>query len=94
MRQFIEPVFAQNPPQRRAAGIIIVGEDRPAFLLGVGSLVLVAIYPFMKRITWWPQAWLGITFNWGALLGFAAVTGRLALPAYLVYAGCFFWTAS
>jgi 4-hydroxybenzoate polyprenyltransferase len=43
--------------------------------LGVGSLALVAAYPFMKRITWWPQAWLGLTFNWGALLGFAAATG-------------------
>ena len=44
-------------------------------LLGAASLVLVAAYPFMKRITWWPQAWLGLTFNWGALLGFAAATG-------------------
>jgi 4-hydroxybenzoate polyprenyltransferase len=44
-------------------------------LLGVGSLALVAAYPFMKRITWWPQAWLGLTFNWGALLGFSAATG-------------------
>ena len=43
-----------------------------AIWLGVGSLVLVAAYPFMKRITWWPQAWLGLTFNWGALMGFAA----------------------
>jgi 4-hydroxybenzoate polyprenyltransferase len=46
--------------------------------LGIGSLVLVAAYPFMKRITWWPQAWLGLTFNWGALLGFAAATGGLS----------------
>ena len=46
-----------------------------AIALGVGSLALVAAYPFMKRITWWPQAWLGLTFNWGALLGFAAATG-------------------
>jgi 4-hydroxybenzoate polyprenyltransferase len=46
--------------------------------LGAGSLALVAAYPFMKRITWWPQAWLGLTFNWGALLGFAAVTGGLS----------------
>ena len=45
--------------------------------LGAGSLLLVAAYPFMKRITWWPQAWLGLTFNWGALLGFAAETGRI-----------------
>ena len=46
----------------------------------------------MKRVTWWPQAWLGLTFNWGALVGFAAKTGHLALPAFLLYAGCFFWT--
>ncbi len=44
-------------------------------LLGLISLGLVAAYPFMKRITWWPQAWLGLTFNWGALLGFAAAQG-------------------
>lgn len=46
-----------------------------AVLLGVASLLLVAAYPFMKRITWWPQAWLGLTFNWGALMGFAAALG-------------------
>jgi 4-hydroxybenzoate polyprenyltransferase len=46
-----------------------------AIALGVASLALVAAYPFMKRITWWPQAWLGLTFNWGALLGFCAATG-------------------
>lgn len=60
--------------------------------LGVGSLLLVAAYPFMKRITWWPQAWLGLTFNWGALLGFAAATGTLGWPALLLYAGGIFWT--
>jgi 4-hydroxybenzoate polyprenyltransferase len=51
-----------------------------AVLLGFASLALVAAYPFMKRITWWPQAWLGLTFNWGALLGFSAATG--AGPAF------------
>ncbi|MCR5877480.1 4-hydroxybenzoate octaprenyltransferase [Phenylobacterium sp. J367] len=60
--------------------------------LGVGSLLLVAAYPFMKRITWWPQAWLGLTFNWGALLGYAAATGHLGWPAVLLYAGGLFWT--
>jgi len=60
--------------------------------LGVGSLALIAGYPYMKRITWWPQAWLGLTFNWGALLGFAAARGDLEWPAYLLYAGGFFWT--
>jgi 4-hydroxybenzoate polyprenyltransferase len=60
--------------------------------LGVASLFLVALYPFMKRITWWPQAWLGLTFNWGALMGFAAETGRLDVADALLYAGLFFWT--
>src|SRR6201996_3214999 len=63
-----------------------------AIALGVGSLVLVAAYPLMKRITWWPQAWLGLTFNWGALLGYAAATGELALPPVLLYASGLFWT--
>jgi 4-hydroxybenzoate polyprenyltransferase len=76
-----------------AAGLAILLQlNRLSILLGAGSLVLIALYPFMKRITWWPQAWLGLTFNWGALLGFVAITGRLALPAWLLYAGCFFWT--
>ena len=60
--------------------------------LGAGSLLLVAAYPFMKRITWWPQAWLGLTFNWGALLGFAAQTGRLDIGDGLLYLGLIFWT--
>lgn len=60
--------------------------------IGLGSLALVAAYPFMKRITWWPQAWLGLTFNWGALVGFAAVAGRLSPSAFLLYASGFFWT--
>jgi 4-hydroxybenzoate polyprenyltransferase len=63
-----------------------------AIALGVGSLALVAIYPFMKRITWWPQAWLGLTFNWGALLGFAAASGQLVFPAFMLYASGVFWT--
>jgi 4-hydroxybenzoate polyprenyltransferase len=63
-----------------------------AIVLGAASLALVAAYPFMKRITWWPQAWLGLTFNWGALLGYAAATGRLGAPAILLYAGGIFWT--
>jgi 4-hydroxybenzoate polyprenyltransferase len=63
-----------------------------AIALGVGSLALVAAYPFMKRITWWPQAWLGLTFNWGALLGFAAAAGHLSLAALLLYASGIAWT--
>ena len=54
--------------------LILLTLNLTAILLGVGSLALVAAYPFMKRITWWPQAWLGLTFNWGALMGFAAAS--------------------
>jgi 4-hydroxybenzoate polyprenyltransferase len=61
-------------------------------LLGISSLALIAIYPFMKRFTYWPQVVLGLTFKWGALVGWAAVKGSLALPAVLLYAGCVLWT--
>ncbi len=60
--------------------------------LGASSLLLVAIYPFMKRITYWPQFVLGLAFNWGALLGWAAVRGDLGLPAVLLYVAGIFWT--
>lgn len=60
--------------------------------LGLSSLVLVAAYPFAKRFTTWPQLLLGFTFKWGALVGFAAATGTLALPSYLLYAGSILWT--
>jgi 4-hydroxybenzoate polyprenyltransferase len=60
--------------------------------LGVGSLALVAAYPFMKRITWWPQAWLGLTFNWGALMGYSAVAGELGPAPILLYLAGLAWT--
>ena len=60
--------------------------------LGAASLLLVAAYPFMKRITWWPQAWLGLTFNWGALMGFSAQTGGIDLADGVLYLGLIFWT--
>jgi 4-hydroxybenzoate polyprenyltransferase len=58
-----------------AALAILLSLNILSLFLGVASLALVAAYPFMKRITWWPQAWLGLTFNWGVLLGFAAARG-------------------
>ena len=63
------------------------------FAIGVGiaSLGIVAAYPFMKRITWWPQVTLGLAFSWGALMGWAAAFGRLDLPAILLYAGSIAW---
>jgi 4-hydroxybenzoate polyprenyltransferase len=74
-------------------GLAILIQLNPfAIALGASSLLLIAIYPFMKRITWWPQAWLGLTFNWGALLGFAAQTGTIGGAALALYAACFFWT--
>jgi len=61
-------------------------------LIGIASLALVAIYPFMKRFTYWPQAVLGLAFNWGALVGWASVKGSLALPPILLYLGSVLWT--
>jgi len=76
-----------------AAGLVVLMQFNAfAVWVGVAALPLVAIYPFMKRITYWPQAWLGLTFNWGALAGWAAVTGELAAPAFVLYATGFFWT--
>ena len=62
------------------------------FWLGVIALFPVAVYPFMKRLTYWPQAWLGLTFNWGALMGYAAIAGGLAPQAVALYVAGFFWT--
>ena len=64
--------------------LILLTLNLTAVLLGVASLALVAVYPFMKRITWWPQAWLGLTFNWGVLMGFAAATGGLFTGGWLI----------
>jgi 4-hydroxybenzoate polyprenyltransferase len=62
-----------------------------AQLVALGSLLLVAAYPFMKRITWWPQAWLGMVFSWGVPVGWAAVTGTFDLPMLWLYLGTIFW---
>ena len=60
--------------------------------VGIASLALVAGYPFMKRITYWPQAWLGLTFNWGALVGWSSMQEGVHAPALVLYAAGFFWT--
>ena len=70
---------------------VLIALPRAAQLIALGSLGLVAAYPFMKRITWWPQAWLGLVFSWGALVGWPAVTGSFALPALLLWLGSIFW---
>jgi 4-hydroxybenzoate polyprenyltransferase len=76
-----------------AVGLAILLQlNRFSWAVGVAVLVLVFVYPLAKRVTDWPQAVLGLTFNWGALLGYAAVTGELAVPAMIAYAAGFFWT--
>ncbi len=70
---------------------VLLTLPRAAQVVALGSLALVAAYPFMKRLTWWPQAWLGLVFSWGALVGWPAVTGELALPAVLLWLGSIFW---
>lgn len=72
--------------------VILVQLNGAAIAWGVASLALVFPYPLMKRITWWPQAWLGLTFNWGALLGWVAVSGGMAAAPALLYAAGILWT--
>lgn len=72
--------------------LILLQLDIAAIALGFMSVGLVALYPFMKRITWWPQLFLGLTFNWGALMGYAAFVGDVSPSAFALYAGGIFWT--
>ncbi|MGQ0661379.1 MAG: 4-hydroxybenzoate octaprenyltransferase [Sphingosinicella sp.] len=71
--------------------VVLLQLERTAQIVALASLALVAAYPFMKRITWWPQAWLGLVFSWAVLVGWPAVTGRIEMPALLLYAGSIFW---
>ena len=71
--------------------LVLVQFNRFAILVGIASLAVVAIYPLMKRVTYWPQIFLGLAFSWGALMGWAAEFGRLDAPAYLLYAGSIAW---
>ena len=70
---------------------VLLQFNRFAVMTGIASLVIVAVYPFMKRITWWPQVVLGLAFSWGALMGFAVTLGRIDLTAVLLYAGSIAW---
>jgi 4-hydroxybenzoate polyprenyltransferase len=79
------------------AGLCLIGLavllqlERTAQLVALGSLLPVAAYPFMKRITWWPQAWLGLVFSWGGLVGWPAVTREIDPAALLLWAGSVCW---
>jgi 4-hydroxybenzoate polyprenyltransferase len=72
--------------------LVLMQFNWPTVLIGSASLLLIAIYPFMKRYTYWPQVVLGLVFKWGALVGWSAVTGSLATAALMLYAGCVLWT--
>jgi 4-hydroxybenzoate polyprenyltransferase len=70
---------------------VLLQFNRFAIMTGIASLIIVAVYPFMKRITWWPQVVLGLAFSWGALMGFAVTLGRIDLTALALYAGSISW---
>lgn len=78
--------------QSFAAFAILLTFNLNAILLGVASLILIAIYPFAKRFTWWPQVFLGLAFNWGALLAWTAHDGALGWPALILYIAGILWT--
>ena len=100
-RTRLRPIPAGQVTTRQAAGFMILQAALGAVILiqfnlltiglGVGSLALVAIYPFMKRITWWPQLFLGLAFSWGALVGWTSQADDLSLPPLLLYLGCILW---
>jgi 4-hydroxybenzoate polyprenyltransferase len=70
---------------------VLLQFNRFAVMTGIASLAIVAVYPFMKRITWWPQVVLGLAFSWGALMGFAVLLGRIGAPGLFLYAGSIAW---
>jgi 4-hydroxybenzoate polyprenyltransferase len=75
-----------------AIGLVVLTQlNRTAAMAALVSVAPVAAYPFMKRITWWPQAWLGLVFSWGALVGWPAVQGSLDWPAFLLWFGSIAW---
>ena len=71
--------------------LVLLQLNLMAAVVALGSIAPVAAYPFMKRITWWPQAWLGIVFSWGALVGYPAVTGKLDPQPILLWLGSIAW---
>jgi len=95
------PIPAGQVSVPRAAAFLVVQSliglavllqfNRFAVVTGAASLVIVAVYPFMKRMTWWPQAVLGLAFSWGALMGFAVTLGRIDAAALALYAGSIAW---
>ena len=72
--------------------LILIQFNNVTIIIGLLSIIPIIIYPLMKRITWWPQVFLGITFNWGAIMGWTAATGEITYHFVIMYIGCIFWT--
>ncbi len=72
--------------------IILLQFNQLTIMLGMGSMILAFAYPFMKRITYWPQLFLGLTFNWGAIMGYASITNNISLESIILYVAAIFWT--
>ena len=100
-RTRLRPLASGRVPVRNAwllaiglslVGLVVLLQLPPvAQIIALISILPVAAYPFMKRITWWPQAWLGLVFSWGALVGWPAAAGEFALPALVLWLGSIFW---
>ena len=87
----VKRAFAFLALQALVGFLVLISFNGFTIALGIASLAIVAVYPFMKRITHWPQIVLGLAFSWGALMGWAAAFGRLDSPAFLLYAGAIAW---
>ncbi|HTN96186.1 MAG TPA: 4-hydroxybenzoate octaprenyltransferase [Nordella sp.] len=88
----VKAAFAFLILQCLAGLLILLQFNWTTILIGAASLAIVAIYPFMKRFTYWPQVFLGLAFNWGAFVGWSAIHGDIAWPAVLLYFGGIAWT--
>ena len=74
------------------AFIILIQFNNLTIILGMSSMILAFSYPFMKRITYWPQLFLGLTFNWGIIMGWTSITNSVSLEPFLLYTAAIFWT--
>ena len=72
--------------------IVLLQFNKLTIILGMSSMILAFAYPFMKRITYWPQLFLGLTFNWGIIMGWTALTNNLSAEPFLLYLSAIFWT--
>ena len=74
------------------AFIILIQFNNLTIILGMSSMILAFAYPFMKRITYWPQLFLGLTFNWGIIMGWSAITNSISIEPLILYLSAIFWT--